>query len=97
MSALLLLVVGVTGVAAYLAGTLVFNFPRVRVATLAGDVLECLGLGAVFYAANLLVGFAAVLAAQRLTKTASPYLLDDLVLVPLSFIEGLALFLWRRR
>ena len=61
-------------------------------------VLELAGISTLFLVANLALGVAIVLAIRMLsTFFVSIYVLNDLSLVALSFLEGAVFFCWRRQ
>lgn len=61
-------------------------------------VLELAGISTVFLVANLALGVAIVLAIRLLSSFfVSIYVLNDLSLVALSFLQGAVFFFWRRR
>jgi hypothetical protein len=61
-----------------------------------GRLLECLGAVAVFAAINLAVGAAVILGVRMFTaRFVSLYLLDDVVWIIVSLVQGIAWSLWR--
>jgi hypothetical protein len=61
-------------------------------------VLELAGISTLFLVGNLALGVAIVLAIRLLSPFfVSIYVLNDLSLVALSFLQGAVLFCWRRR
>jgi len=61
-------------------------------------VLELAGISTLFLVANLALGVAIVLATRLLSSVfVSIYVLNDLSLVALSFLEGAVFFCWRRQ
>ena len=60
-------------------------------------VLELAGISTLFLVANLALGVAIVLAIRTLSSFfVSIYVLNDLSLVALSFLQGAVFFCWRR-
>lgn len=60
--------------------------------------LELAGLSTLFLVANLALGLAIVLAIRALSSFfVSIYVLNDLSLVALSFLQGTVFFCWRRQ
>jgi len=58
-------------------------------------VLECVGMGAMFFVLNLGLGMALILAVRSLTPWfVSIYLADDVSLLALSLLQGFTLCLW---
>jgi hypothetical protein len=61
-------------------------------------VLELAGISTLFLVANLALGVAIVLAIRTLSAFfVSIYMLNDLSLVALSFLQGAVFFCWRRQ
>lgn len=61
-------------------------------------VLELAGISTLFLVANLALGVAIVLVFRTVTsRFVSIYVLNDLTLVALSFLQGAVFFCWRRR
>ena len=61
-------------------------------------VLELAGISTLFLVGNLALGVAIVLAIRLLSSFfVSIYVLNDLSLVALSFLQGAVFFCWRRR
>jgi len=62
----------------------------------AARVLDCLGLGLVFLAVNLLIGGLVVLALRLVTESfVSLYVLNDDTILALSLLQGLIVQWWR--
>jgi hypothetical protein len=90
-------VVALTSAAAYRVGRRWLDLGRAGLGAALARVLEVLGLAAAFLLTNLAIGVLAIVAARHLAGWfVSVYLLDDLSLVVLSFVQGLAFDLWRR-
>lgn len=84
-----------TSVGLYLAGRrwLRLSFRGLRSA--AGLVLAWLGIAALLFAGNVLVGMAVAILVRSLTPLfLSPYLANDIVLLVLSALQALLLLLW---
>lgn len=62
-------------------------------------VLELVGISTLFLVANLALGVAILLAIRVLSSSffVSIYVLNDLSIVALSFLQGAAFFCWRRQ
>ena len=91
-SLVLVAVLAVTSLAAYLVGSRRLGLPRARL----GRALDCIGLGLVFLAVNLLVGSALVLAVRLATgRFLSLYVLNDGTVLLLSLLQGLIAQWWR--
>ncbi len=92
----ILLLVGLTSVGAYWVGVKGLGLSGHGLRLAVGKVLEYLGMMLVFLASNLAVGMITILAARVVTREfVSLYLIDDEVLVILSFLQGLAFQCWR--
>jgi hypothetical protein len=94
----LVLIVGLTSLAAYLAAT---RFAGRRRADLQGalkETLECLGLVVIFFLANFAVGTALILGLRGLTgQFISVYIVNDATLAVLSLLQALVFYRWRAR
>ncbi len=91
-------IVLLTSFAGYLFGTLVLGLPRPMFVDIGKNTLECLGFAAMFFIFNILLGVAIGL----LVRTVTPwfiglYVMSDMIVLPLSLVQGLALFCWSRR
>jgi hypothetical protein len=95
MEALLLIAVAITSLGAYLVGRSQGRSPAGLRRTLA-RFLECLGAVAAFAIVNLALGAAMILGVRAVTgRFVSLYLLDDVVWIALSLLQGIAWSLWR--
>ena len=94
----LVLIVGLTSLAAYPAAT---RFASRRRADLQGalkETLECLGLVVIFFLANVTMGVALILGFRALTGWfISVYIVNDVTLAILSILQALVFHLWRAR
>ncbi len=94
----LVLIVGLTSLAAYLAAT---RFAGRRRADLQGalkETLECLGLVVIFFLVNFAVGTALILGLRSLTgQFISVYIVNDATLAVLSLLQALVFYRWRAR
>jgi hypothetical protein len=64
----------------------------------AARVVDCIGLGLVFLAANLVIGGLVVLALRIVTDSfVSLYVLNDDTILALSLLQGLVVQWWRQR
>ncbi len=94
----LLLLVSMTSIAAYLFGRHRLGLERRRLGMAVLSVLELIGLSLLFFAVNVGVGLASILAARELTPAFfSVYTLNDVSLVGLSALQGLVFGFWRAR
>ena len=85
----------VTSLGAYLVGAR-RGWPRARLGWALGRALDCVGLGLVFLALNLLVGGALVLALRAATgRFVSLYVLNDGTILLLSLLQGMIAQWWR--
>ncbi len=90
------LLAGVTSVAALWIGTQWLRFRPGDLATALGKMLECLGLMLVFFAANAVVGLVAIVGGRSLTGVfVSTYVMSDVAVLGISFLQGLLFFCWR--
>ena len=86
--------VGLTSLAAYLAGTRAFGLPRPALAGAARATLEAIGMAAVFLVANLgLAALAIGLVRGGAGHFISVYAVDDLAVGGASLLQGF-LFRW---
>ncbi len=91
----LLALVGVTSIAAYLAGTRRLGLSRHSLWAALARMLECVGMLAVFFAANLGLGMILILSFRTLTPGFAPlYLTNDISLLVFSFLQSLAFCCW---
>lgn len=90
-------VVLLTSVGGYLVST---RWLRLSVSALLRGVdktLECLGVCTVFLLVNVIVGVVVTVVTRTLSgQFLSLYLATGLVFLPLSFLQGLAFWCWRR-
>ena len=63
----------------------------------AGRALDCIGLGLMFYAANLGVGLVVVFALRAATGFVTFYVLTDTTILIVSLLQGLVVQSWRAR
>jgi hypothetical protein len=97
MSSLLLLLVIVTSLAVGLIARRAGPGHR-GLADAVRLVLELAGISTLFLVGNLALGVAIVLAIRLLSSSfVSIYVLNDLSLVALSFLQAAVFFCWRRR
>ncbi len=91
-----LAVLAATSVGGFLAASRVFRLPPPRLRVIAGKTLECLGFGTAFFVANIAAGIAVSLTVRAVTsRFASLYTFADPIVVPLSLLQGLAVWSWR--
>jgi len=94
----LFIVVGVTSVAAYFIGVKWVGLSTSGLGAALGRLLECIGTGMVFTATNLAVAGGGILGIRIITgHFTSLYILDDVVWLVLSALQGFAWGLWRQR
>jgi len=86
----------VTSLGAYLVGARRLGLTRGRLGWAIGRALDCVGMGLVFLALNLVVGGALVLALRVATgRFVSLYVLNDGTIVLLSLLQGMVAQWWR--
>jgi len=97
MQALFILaLVAITTVAAGVVGRRGFEWSGRALAAGFSTALECVGAGLVFFVVNLLAAVAVLLATRALIRThVSLYLVNDVALLVLSLLQGLAFQCWR--
>jgi hypothetical protein len=89
--------VAATGGGALLVGARALGLRWAALARGAGVVLEAVGLGVVFFAANIVAGTAFIIGMRVLTGVfVSVYAMDDLVLALLSGGQALVFQAWER-
>ena len=93
------LIVGVTALTAaggYLYGKEVLGLSNRELATAWKTTLECVWFSLGFFALNLLVAFAGILASRvAFGRFVSIYNLSDITLLILSILQGIMFQLWR--
>jgi hypothetical protein len=95
---ILCLLLASTSLAIYGFARAVLGYRRPKMSTVAASALECLGLTALFFVANTLVGVLAVLAVRLTTPVfLSVYTFSDLTLIPLSLVQALLFAAWRQQ
>ena len=93
----LVALVGVTSLLAYLAGTRRLGLSGHSLWAALARTLECIGMMAVFFAANLGLGMILILSFRTLTPGFAPlYLTNDISLVIFSFAQSLTFCWWWR-
>ncbi len=93
----LLAIASCTSVGAYLVGRRWSQLSGRRLATGVLKTLELAGMCIVFFAVNVAVGLAVILAVRTITTGfLSAYLLDDIALLGLSVLQGLVFGCSRR-
>lgn len=91
----LVALVGVTSLLAYLAGARRLGLSGHSLRLALAGVLECVGMTAVFFVANLGLGMILILSFRTLTPGFAPlYLAEDISLVVFSFLQGLTFCWW---
>jgi hypothetical protein len=92
----LVVAVAVTSLGGYLIGMRWCRRSRADLRAALGRLLECVAAMAVFAALNLLVGAVVILAIRTFTGYfLSLYLLNDVVWLIASLLQGIAWTLWR--
>ena len=90
--------VGITCLAACVVAVRVFRCAMSDLNWALVRTCECMGLSALFLAANVVVQIIAVLAMQSLTRRfVSLHMVGDLTLVAFSVLQGVAFQWWRAR
>ena len=91
-----LVIIGVTSVGGYLYGKEVLGLSNRELATAGRTALECVWFSLVFFALNLLVAFAGILASRvAFGRFVSIYNLSDITLLILSLLQGIVFRFWR--
>jgi hypothetical protein len=90
-----IVLVGLTSLAAWLLGARRRRLSRAGLGAAARATLETVGLGVLFLAANLALAALAVVLARALTgRFVSIYVIDDLALVAVSFLQAVCFRWW---
>jgi len=85
-----------TSAAAYLVIRRRWRFARGSLRLAIRRTVECAGLSLLFFVGNLVVEAALVLLARALTgRFVTLYLAGDLMIVPISCLQGVAVWWWR--
>lgn len=93
----LLLLTATTSLGAVVLGVRALGLSRGKLKMAGHCALELVGASVVFFVLNLVVGLPVILAVRALTSQfLSVYLLNDLMLVALSTLQGLVFCCWRR-
>jgi hypothetical protein len=91
------LLIATTSVAAVVIGMSGFGLSRAGLRIGMQRALELIGASVVFFLLNLAVGLPIILAVRTLTSGfVSVYVLNDLMLVVLSAVQGIVFCCWRR-
>jgi hypothetical protein len=91
------LLIGTTSVAALVMGVRGLGLSWTRLKVGVQCALEAVGASVVFLFVNLAVGLPIILAVRALTNQfVSVYLLNDVMLVVLSTVQGMVFCCWRR-
>ena len=94
----LVIIVCLTSLAAYLAGTRFAGLRRTHVREAAIEALDYLGLAVAFLLCNLAVGIALILGLRTLTgRFVSVYVVNDAALAILSLLQAFIFHRWRGR
>jgi len=94
--AFVLLLVALTSTGAWAVGARGLGLESRALGGAVGRMLESVGLIVVFFVANLLVGGLLIVTARALgPRFISLYYLDDVTVLVLSVVQGLALQAWR--
>lgn len=92
----ILVLVALTSAGAYLVGAKGLRLSRSGLRAALCRMLECVGVTLVFFVVNLATGMIAILAARVLTRhVVSLYLADNLTVLVLSILQGIAFQWWR--
>ena len=93
----LLLLTAATSLGAVVVGVRGFGLSQERLRAAGQCALELVGASVVFFVINVVVGLAVILAVRAFTSQfLSVYLLNDLMLVVLSALQGIVFCCWRR-
>jgi hypothetical protein len=93
---IIVILAGVTSFGALWIGTQWLRFRLGDLAAALGKALECLGMMLVFFTANAAVGLAAIIGGRSLTGVfVSTYVMSDVAILGISFLQGLLFFCWR--
>ena len=88
--------VALTSVVAYLLGRFAVGLASGALSTALRRAAECVGIGVLFVAANVLAQVLLVLLMRVVSGGfVSLYFVDSSIIVPLSCLQGLALWWWR--
>lgn len=88
--------IALTSVVAYLVARRALGLSPSQLGTALTRTLECLGAWLIFFALNLAVGMAAILAVRVFTGAfVSLYVVADATVALLSFLQALAFEWWR--
>ena len=91
----ILILVGLTSVGGCLAGRKALGLSWAALRMAVGKMLRCVGIMLAFFAANLAAGLTVILAVRSLTPGfLSVYLVDDVVLLVLSLLQGVTFQWW---
>ena len=92
----LLVLIGLTSAGAWAVGARRLGLDTRALGAAAGRLLESLGVIVIFLGANLLVAGFLILTARSVgPRFVSLYLVDDVVVLALSVLQGLAFQAWR--
>ena len=93
----LLLLTATTSLGAVVVGVHAFGLLRGRLKSAAQCALELIGASVVFFVVNLAVGLLVIFTVRAFTSHfLSVYLLNDLMLVVASALQGIVFCCWRR-
>jgi len=94
---LVLSIVAVTTLLAYAVGRKMFGRSARSLAQAWAQLMECVGAFCLFLSVNMVIGVAVILILRATTpRFISMYILDDVMLIILSAVQGLAFRLWWR-
>lgn len=94
--AIVLILVGVSSAAALHVATHELRLRRDALSAAVGKTLECVGIMLIFFAANAALGLLAIIVGRSLTGAfVSTYSMSDVLLVGVSFLQGLFFHCWR--
>jgi hypothetical protein len=97
-SLLLVLLVCSTSLALYAFGRAVLGYQRPALSKVVTSTLESVGIVALFFIVNTLIGVLVVVAVRTLTPLfLSVYAFSEQTLIPLSLIQALAFLAWRQQ
>jgi hypothetical protein len=90
------LLIGTTSLAVFVIGVRGLGLSWTRLIVGIQSALEIIGASVMFFVVNLMVGLSVILAVRVFTtQFVSVYLLNDLMLVVLSTVQGMVFCCWR--
>jgi hypothetical protein len=94
--AIVLILAGISSAAALHVATQELRLRRGDLGAAARKTLECVGIMLIFFAANAALGLLAIIVGRSLTGAfVSTYAMSDVLLVGVSFLQGIFFYCWR--